>query len=118
MENNGDFETSLHNIFADLLSAPWQGKPIWEYIRAGELTATPAFEGDFYHSVKTKIMFVGRDLNGWTEPIGDCSTLESTVRSITTQDAYHAFSTLVDRCGVPQSDGKKCYYHKNSRFLG
>lgn len=117
MESREWFENARHNLFVELLSAPWQGKPIWEYIRTGVLTSTPAFEGELYRQAATKIMFVGRDLNGWTEPIGDCSTLENTVHSITHQDASHAFATLVDRKGVEQMDGKKCYYHKNSRFF-
>lgn len=115
------FETELTRLFTALLDTPWQGKQVWEHIRDKEdvhaLCATPAFAGELFSTAKTKIMFVGRDLNGWTEPIGDCSTLENTVQSVIHQDAKHAMSTIVNPDGVAQENGGKCYYHKNSKFL-
>lgn len=121
MTDNVHFEAERARLFTELLAPRWQNKMVWEHIRDKNddhaLCATPAFEGTLYHDAKTKIMFVGRDLNGWTEPIGDCSTLENTVYSITYQDANHAFSTLVNCRGVEQENGGNRYYHKNSKFF-
>lgn len=115
------FEDERSRIFAALLDMQWNDKKVWEHIRDKEedhaLCATPAFEGSLYRDAKTKIMFVGRDLNGWTEQIGDCSTLENTVYSITYQDTNRVFSTFVNPEGIPQENGGRRYYHKNSKFL-
>jgi len=121
MADKSCFETERTRLFSALLDTVWQGKKVWEHIRDKDndhaLCATPAFEGELYHSSKTKIMFVGRDLNGWTEPLGDCSTLENTVYSITHQDEKYVFSTLVNSEGVVQENGGRKYYHKNSKFF-
>jgi len=58
-------------------------------------------------------MFVGRALNGWNEPIGDCSTLENTVKSILNQQG--ALDTFVNADGF--DGGARKYYHKNSKFF-
>lgn len=115
MTDNRAFEAKRTSIFSKLLDSFWNEKQIWEHIRDGHLSATPAFEGNLYHdpSTKTKIMFVGRDLNGWDEPLGDCSTLENTVKAIVEQTG--ALETFVIKEGV--GDQGKKYYHKHSKFL-
>ena len=113
MTDRINFESKRAELFSRLLDAPWNDKKIWEHIRDGKLTATPAFEGDLYQTAAVKIMVVGRDLNGWEEPLGNCSTLEKTVESITNQTG--AFETFVNENGV--GNGPRKYYHKNSKFF-
>ncbi len=108
-----NFEFERTKIFTSLFDTLWQGKEIWKHIRDGYLTAAPAFEGNLYQTANTKMMFVGRDLNGWDEHLGDCSTLENTVKSIVEQSG--AFDTFVDKRGF--GDGSRKYYHKNSNFF-
>lgn len=67
-----EFDVQRTKLFSSLFEISWNNKKIWEHIRDEYLTATPAFEGELYKFAKTKIMFVGRDLNGWDEPLGDC----------------------------------------------
>lgn len=115
MENRSCFEEARRKLFSSLFGAEWRDKQIWEYVRDGELTATPAFEGALYRSpdTKIKIMFVGRDLNGWDQPLGDCATLDNAVASITSQTG--AFETFVDERGF--GAGPRKYYHKNAKFF-
>lgn len=108
-----NFEEDRAKIFSSLFNELWQDKRIWEHIRDGNLAATPAFEGKLYQTANKKIMFVGRDLNGWEEPLGDCSTLGNTIDSIVNQK--DAFDTFVDARGF--GDGPRKYYHKNSNFF-
>ncbi|MBO5140290.1 MAG: hypothetical protein J6B76_06535 [Peptococcaceae bacterium] len=108
-----DFELREKELFTNLFNAEWNNKKVWEYIRDNELTATPAFVGDLYYDSDVKVMFVGRALNGWNEPLGDCSTLENTVESIINQTG--AFDTFIDARGF--GDGARKYYHKNSNFF-
>lgn len=107
------FESEREKIFSSLFAMQWNEKRIWEHIRDGVLSATPAFEGDLYYAADTKIMFVGRDLNGWDAGLSDCSTLRNTVESIVHQEG--ALDTLVDARGF--GNGKRKYYHKNSNFF-
>lgn len=113
MLEKNNFEKERAKIFSSLFDMEWKDKKVWEHIQDGSLTATPAFEGELYQSANTKIMFVGRDLNGWEEPLGDCSTLENTIESVVGQ--LGAFDTFVDDRGF--GDGKRKYYHKNSKFF-
>lgn len=107
------FKHAEHRIFSSLLEKSWNNKMVWEYIRDGKLTATPAFKGSEYHKAKTKIMFVGRALNGWDYDFGECSSLDATVDSVIYQpDALHTF---VDPDGFPSNARR--YYHKNMRFF-
>ena len=108
-----EFDAQRTKLFSALFEISWNNKKIWEHIRDEYLTATPAFEGELYKSAKTKIMFVGRDLNGWDEPLGDCSTLEKTIESVVEQEG--AFDTFVDERGF--GDGPRKYYHKNYNFF-
>ena len=108
-----EFEKKRKELFCSLCNQEWENKKIWEHIRDNKLSATPAFEGDLYQQSKTKIMFVGRALNGWNVEYADCATLQSTVDSILEQTG--AFDTFVDDRGFGD-DGRK-YYHKNSRFF-
>lgn len=108
------FKNERTKIFSSLFRINWQGKKVWEHIRDGSLTATPAFEGELYQTANTKIMFVGRDLNGWDAALANCSTLENTVESITDQSG--AFETFVDANGFGE-EGSRKYYHKNSNFF-
>lgn len=113
MKETNCFENNIRKIFESLFEEQWKDKKIWEHIRDGELTATPAFEGKLYKESKTKIMFVGRDLNGWDCELGDCSSLENTVDSIMNQEG--AFDTFVDKKGF--GEGKWKYRHKNYNFF-
>ncbi len=107
------FERQRKEYYKNLCEQEWNGKKIWEHIRDLSLSSTPAFEGLYYKEAKTKIMFVGRALNGWEEPYNDCSTLENTVDSILNQK--DALDTFVNPEGYPGD--KKRYYHKNQKFF-
>lgn len=107
------FETQRAAIFSDLFNGVWENEKIWELIKNENMAATPAFEGKLYRKANTKIMFVGRALNGWDRPLEDCSTLENTVDSVLRQEG--AFETFVDPNGF--GDGPRKYYHKNSKFF-
>lgn len=107
------FHIERTKLFSSLFEISWNNKKICEHILDEYLTATPAFEGELYKFAKTKIMFVGRDLNGWDKPLGDCSTLEETIKSVVGQEG--AFDTFVDERGF--GDGPRKYYHKNYNFF-
>lgn len=110
MLDRNSFELERAKIFSSLFELQWKNKKIWEHIRDGYLTATPAFEGELYQKTNTKIMFVGRDLNGWDEPLGDCSTLKETIKSIVEQTG--AFDTI-----VAKRDGPPKYNFKKTNFF-
>lgn len=107
------FEKQRKEYFKELCVQEWNGKKIWEHIRDHNLSSTPAFEGIYYAKAKTKVMFVGRALNGWEEPYNDCSSLENTVDSILNQK--DALDTFINPKGY--LSGKKRYYHKNQKFF-
>lgn len=113
------FEEKRRKLFTDLLSAQWkhngQSKYIWEYMRDKVLSATPAFEGTEYSNAKTKVMFVGRALNGWELDVSNCTSIDNTVDYIVNQSSKHVFDTFIDSKGF--GEGKRKYKHINSRFF-
>lgn len=109
------FLDARRNYFIELFKKEWQDKAIWEHIRDKKLSATPAFEGELYRTAETKIMIVGRALNGWEANYADCSSLESTVESVLIQDG--AFDTFVGNPCKSDCSGKRAYNHKHSKFF-
>lgn len=108
-----EFKKQEFEIFKRLFDKEWNGEKIWRHIQNGNLIATPAFEGEMYKTAKTKVMFVGRALNGWEKELGNCSNLENTVYEIANQ--YGDLDTFIDENGF--GDGKRKYRHKNSKFF-
>lgn len=102
-------------LLKQIISMEWDNKKIWEHIRDKELSSTPAFKGTYYDSADTKLMFVGRALNGWEESLDDCSTIDKTVDSIFNQK--DKLDTLICAEGFLGTNAKKRYYHKNQKFF-
>ena len=107
------FEQERSRLFLQLLDKEWNGKKTWEHIKDKNLIATPAFKGTLYDKAETKIMFVGRALNGWEYDLKDCSTLESTFLSLMNQTG--ALETFVYEKGF--GEGPHKYRHINSKFF-
>jgi len=110
-----DFLEKRKQLLCQLCGEAWEGKEIWKYIRDEELSATPAFEGELYQQANTKIMFVGRALNGWDEPLGDCSTLENVAEAVCDQPG--ALDTLVNEDGYRSAESIRVYKHVHSKFF-
>lgn len=114
LHSQQDEET--RRIYTQLLSRQWQGKALWEGIRDEELTAAPCLVGNRYWAEPTKIMIVGRAVNGWEVPFQDCSTLDRTVKSI-----LHQENRLDDfaREFIIEGEGENQhkYYYAKSPFL-
>lgn len=99
--------------YTQILSSVWEDKPIWEHIRDNTLTAAPCMTGGLYHNAPVRLMFVGRAVNGWEVPFEDCSTLETTVKSVIRQkNRLYEFG----RDFVEQEDGSR-YHYARSAFL-
>ena len=110
-----EFYSQQTTLLTQLCAHVWQGKPIWQQIRDGYLSATPAFKGSLYDASKKKIMIVGRALNGWDATYNDTTTLETTVASILNQP--DSLDTLINKNGYKSEGSKRTYYHINSRFF-
>ena len=114
--------TKIENLYSKLFSVKWEGKELWEHIKArgegeegesGELTAVPCMVGNCYDSQEFKIMIVGRAVNGWRGAIGDCSKKNKAVLSVLNQkNRLYVFGEVFSE----DKDGTK-YYYKRSSFL-
>lgn len=104
----------IESCFSALLSSVWEGKPIWEHIGNGDLTAAPCMKGELYgKSEGPRLMVVGRSVNRWEVDFGECSTLEDTVTNVLKQEnSLYKFATK----STVQEDGST-YYHARSPFL-
>ena len=111
------YKHEITETFRLILEQKWDDQEIWEQIRDKQLTAAPALVGNLYEEAATKVMFVGRCLNGWEVDFSDCSTLEKTLESILEQKS--SFDTFVYPGGFKyEKDGKQCKYnHENSNFF-
>lgn len=110
------FEFQRTQLFKSLLDESWNNKKLWEHIRDRELTATPAFKGNKYDEARIKIMFVGRDLNGWDAELGNCSNLDKTVEAVLKQNPTYQLNTLVCEEGFGEK-GRRTYKHINSKYF-
>lgn len=106
--------TEQKELFKSIISKEWNGKAIWEHIRDNELSSAPAFKGEYYDAANTKIMFVGRALNGWETDFKDCSTIDATVDSVF--DQKDSLDTLICKEGFEGKNASRRYYHKNQKF--
>lgn len=103
----------IKESYTQIFSSIWEDKPIWEHIRDNALTAAPFMTGGQYYNSPVRLMFVGRAVNGWEVPFEDCSTLETTVKSVIRQkNRLHEFADDF----IEQEDGSK-YYYARSPFL-
>jgi len=106
-------EKSIANIYTILLSKVWKEKAIWKYVKEQKLTAAPCLVGEQYSTQDTKVMIVGRAVNGWQEDFGDCSTLEATVDSVITQNnCLNKFASK-----STEDENGNIYYYAKSPFL-
>lgn len=103
----------MRNLYKELLSRQWYGKAAWEGIRDKELTSAPCFAGEYYGNEKTKIMIVGRAVNGWEVDFEDCTSHDAVVTSVL--DQRNRMDDFASEYIVGE-DGKKYYYAK-SPFL-
>lgn len=111
------FNNNFHDIYLNLLSSEYKGEPLWELVRDETLTTVPHFVGQHYDISRTKIMIVGRAVNGWEVSFPDCSTLENTVHSVLNQS--QRLDKVVDINGVEYKDAAgltKTYYYSRSPF--
>lgn len=119
VDRNEIFKEKRRDLFIDILKKEWsyngEKKQVWEYIRDNVLSGTPAFEGTEYKKAKTKVMFVGRALNGWEVNFKGCSTLEDIADRLLNQSSEKALDTLV--CEEGFGEGPRKYRHKNYNFF-
>ena len=113
--------SEFKNLYADLLDMEWKEKKVWELIKDSSnrdaLTVAPHFIGSEYYNAKTKLMIVGRCLNGWEVDYPDCSSIENTLNSILNQPSR--FYDAINEEGIPYIDDKgneKRYYYSKSPF--
>lgn len=107
----GQEMSRVQEIYSELLSKDWKGKAVWECIRDKDLTSVPCLVGNQFAAQRTKVMVVGRAVNGWEVDFEDTSSLAATVNSVLTQknrmDDF-AKDSIVDE------HGEKYYYAKSS----
>lgn len=110
---NGISDNIFASIYTSLFSREWNGNAIWQHIASGKLTAATCLVGEQYSTQDTKVMIVGRAVNGWQEDFGDCSTLEATVDSVITQNnCLNKFASK-----STEDENGNIYYYAKSPFL-
>ena len=89
----------LKGLYKTMLSNEYGGKEIWEYFNE-DLTSTPltssiAFKGKKYDDSKTKLIAIGRAMNGWEAPFSSCKSIEDLITKIL--DQKFSFSDVIRR---------------------
>ncbi|MBE6030858.1 MAG: hypothetical protein E7225_04600 [Clostridiales bacterium] len=109
-------ENRLYDLYCDLMKRRDGGNEIWEEIRDKKLTAAPAFEGDLYEHSKSRLMVVGRAVNGWEVDFPVFNNAEEATSAIIGQS--FDFSDVVNPKGLPYPDepSRKNYFYSKSKF--
>lgn len=75
-------DAQLQGLYELLLSSDYRGTPLWKRVVDKELTCVPHFVGTEYSKSDTKLMVVGRAVNGWETDYSGCDSAKSLASAV------------------------------------
>ena len=111
--NQHSIDSEIRRRYSKLLRSTFENKSLWQHICEGTLSGSTSYEGKLYRESATRLMVVGRAMNGWEEDYSGCENVDDVTQKILDQDFQ--FSDIIKEDGI-SCDGRKNYFYSRSNF--
>ena len=104
----------MKELYKKLFESEYHNEKLWKLISNNKYTAAKAFEGSEYKNSKSKLMVVGRAMNGWERDYSVFSSANEIVDVVLSQNFN--FDDVICKKGFMSEGRKRPYRYITSKF--
>lgn len=104
----------MREQYKKILETEYEGKSIFKHLKDGSLTLSYSYKGSKYDSSNSKLMVIGRAMNGWENDFSRFNSPDELL-SFRDKDDFK-FSHVINKEGFVSSGRKRPYRYITSKF--